>query len=319
MSKIIESRQILKAFGLPKPQQNERSGLTLLALCFIRETDKWSDAKKVSMSVMGNKENAKYLGVMRFIAEHYHKQYAENSRETFRRQTLHQFVQAGIVEHNPETPLLPTNSKDNHYRLTDAAIKVVHAFGTSKWEKEIKRFHKNYGTLQEKYNKSRNMQMIPVILTNGNELRFSPGKHNQVQVAIISEFASRFAPGSELIYVGDTTNKNLYMNTESLTALGIPITEHSKLPDVVLYDKNRKWLFLIEAVTSHGPVSPKRIIEIEKLLKNCEAGKVYVSAFPDFKTFKKHTANIAWETEVWLMDFPEHMIHFNGDHFLGPR
>ena len=75
--------------------------------------------------------------------------------------------------------------------------------------------------------------------------------------------------------------------------MGIPINEHSKLPDVVLYDKKRKWLFLIEAVTSHGPVSPKRIVELEKMLKDCKVGKVYVSAFPDFKEFKKHTANIA--------------------------
>jgi hypothetical protein len=140
-----------------------------------------------------------------------------------------------------------------------------------------------------------------------------------VQVAIIKEFASRFAHGSQLLYVGDTANKDLYIDIISLNAIGITINEHSKLPDVVLYDEKRNWLFLIEAVTSHGPVSPKRIIEIEEMLKNCKAGKVYVSAFPDFKEFKKHTADIAWDTEVWLMDFPEHMIHFNGDRFLGPR
>lgn len=161
--------------------------------------------------------------------------------------------------------------------------------------------------------------MIPVKLSNGIELLFSPGKHNLVQVAIIKEFASRFAHGSELLYVGDTANKDLYIDSESLNALGIPINEHSKLPDVVLYDKKRKWLFLIEAVTSHGPVSPKRIVELEKLLKDCKAGKVYISAFPDFKEFKKHTTDIAWDTEVWLMDSPEHMIHFNGDRFIGQR
>ena len=122
MSKITEAQQILEALGLPKAQQNERSSLILLALCKIKETDKWENAQKVSMSVVGNKDNPKYEGVMRFIAEHYNKQYAENSRETFRRQTLHQFVQAGIVEHNPENPQLPTNSKDNHYRLTDASL-----------------------------------------------------------------------------------------------------------------------------------------------------------------------------------------------------
>jgi type II restriction enzyme len=319
MSKLTEAQKILEAFGLPKSQQNERSALILLALCNIKKKDKWQNAQKASMAVVGNKDNPKYEGIMRFIAEHYKKQYAENSRETFRRQTLHQFVQAGIVEHNPDNPELPTNSKDNHYRLSDDAIKVIHAFGTKKWKEELKLFREKLGSLQEKYYKSRNLQLIPVKLANGKELKFSPGKHNQVQVAIIKEFAARFAHGSDLLYVGDTANKDLYIDTESLSALEIPINEHSKLPDVVLYDKKRRWIFLIEAVTSHGPVSPKRIIELEKMLKNCKVGKVYVSAFPDFKEFKKHTAEIAWETEVWLMDFPEHMIHFNGDRFMGPR
>jgi len=319
MSKLTEAQQILGAFGLPKPQQNERSALTLLALCNIKESGKWKDAKKVSMAVVGNKDNPKYEGIMRFIAEHYKKQYAENSRETFRRQTIHQFVQAGIVEHNPENLQLPTNSKDNHYRLTDAALLVIRAFDTKKWNNELKLFQKNVGSLKELYIKNRNMEMLPVKLSNGVELKLSPGKHNTVQIAIIKEFASRFAPGSQLLYIGDTANKDLYTDTKTLKSLGIQINEHCKLPDVILYDTKRKWLFLIEAVTSHGPVSPKRILEIEAMLKNCKAGKVYVSAFPDFKEFKKHTADIAWETEVWLMDFPEHMIHFNGDRFMGPR
>jgi len=319
MSKLTDAQQILHSLGLPKRQQNERSALTLLALCNLKEGDSWKNAKKVSMSVVGNKENAKYEGIMRFIALHYNKQYAENSRETIRRQTLHQFVQAGIVEHNPENPNLPTNSKDNHYRLTDAALNVISSFGTPNWAKKVLQFNQNIGSLQEKYIKSRKLNQIPLKLENGIELKFSPGKHNEVQIAIIQQFASRFAQGSKLLYVGDTANKDLYINTDALNSLGIPINEHSKLPDVVLFDANRNWLFLIEAVTSHGPVSPKRIIELEEMLKNCSAGKVYVSAFPDFKEFKKHTNDIAWETEVWVVEFPDHMIHFNGDRFMGPR
>ncbi len=268
---------------------------------------------------MGNKENAKYEGIMRFIAEHYNKQYAENSRETFRRQTLHQFVQAGIVNHNPENPDLPTNSKDNHYRLLPEAIKVIITFGSKKWKNEIKHFKNDVGTLREKYNKKREQRKIPLVLKDGTKLSFSPGKHNQVQIAIIEEFAPRFAPGSNLLYVGDTAKKNLYLDKTGLKKLNVPINEHSKLPDVVLFDKKRNWLFLVEAVTSHGPVSPKRILEMEKLLKKCKSGKIYVTAFPDFKEFKRHTPEIAWETEVWVMDFPDHMIHFNGDKFLGPR
>jgi type II restriction enzyme len=319
MSKIEEAKQILEALGLPKKQQNDRSALTLIALCHLKENDKWFKAKAISMAVVGNKENAKYEGVMRFIAEHYKKHYAENSRETFRRQTLHQFVQAGIVDHNPENPDLPTNSKNNHYRLSSEALKVIKSYDTKSWNKEIKYFKENVGLLGEKYKKNRELRKIPIKLKDGTELYFSPGKHNEVQVAIIQEFAPRFAPGSELLYVGDTAKKDLYMDKMVSEKLGIPIDEHSKLPDVVLYDRKKKWLFLVEAVTSHGPVSPKRIVELEKMLKNCQEGKIYVTAFPDFKEFKRHTSDIAWETEVWVVDFPDHLIHFNGDKFIGPR
>lgn len=101
--------------------------------------------------------------------------------------------------------------------------------------------------------------------------------------------------------------------------LGIPPLSHEKLPDVVVYDENQKWLFLIEAVTSHGPVSPKRWLELEDAFKGCKVGVVYVTAFPDRATFRKNATEIAWETEVWIADQPDHLIHFNGDRFLGPH
>ncbi len=319
MSKLEEAKKILEALGLPRKQQNERSALTLLALCNVKRTDKWSQARQASMSVVGNRRNPKYPGVMRFIAEHYGRHYAENSRETFRRQTLHQFVQAGVVDHNPDEPGLPTNSKDNHYRLTTEALRAVQAYGTENWKEELGKFKKRFGSLRQKYSGQRKVKMLSLILTNGAGLNFSPGKHNELQIAIIEQFAPRFAPGSTLLFVGDTANKDLYCDANGLKSLGVSFDQHNKFPDVVLYDKKRKWLFLIEAVTSHGPVSPKRVIELEGLLANCKAGKVYVTAFPDFKEFKRHTGDIAWETEVWLADFPDHMIHFNGNRFVGPR
>ncbi len=173
--------------------------------------------------------------------------------------------------------------------------------------------------LSKRYNQEREMARVPVKLSNGRTLHLSPGKHNIVQAAVVEEFASRFAVGARLIYLGDTEKKNLYMNKKLLKELGAPIDEHGKLPDVILFDPERNWLFLIEAVTSHGPVTPKRIIELNEMFEKCYAGKIFVSAFPDFAEFKKHTSAIAWDTEVWIMDFPEHLIHFNGDRFIGPR
>lgn len=109
------------------------------------------------------------------------------------------------------------------------------------------------------------------------------------------------------------------MNAERLKTLHVSITEHDKLPDIVLHDENRQWLFLIEAVTSHGPMTPKRVVELQKMFARYDAGCVYVSAFPDLAEFRRHLKQIAWETEVWIAEMPEHLIHFNGDRFLGPR
>lgn len=311
MSKIEEAQAILKELGLPDAQQNEISGYTLLALCNLKENDKWSNAFRQSHGVS--------KGIMAFIAENYGKEYAPNTRETFRRQVLHQLVQAGIADYNPDIPNLPVNSPRAHYAISAIALETVKTFKTRKWKDSVTQFKNQIGELKTKYSKDRKMSRVPIKLQNGKVLLLSPGKHNLVQAAIVEEFASRFAKGSVLLYLGDTERKKLHTDKKKLKSIGIPITEHSKLPDVVIYDESKNWLYLIEAVTSHGPMSPKRIVELEEFLVNCNAGKIYVSAFPDFSEFKRHTKNIAWDTEVWIMEFPEHMIHFNGDRFLGPR
>jgi type II restriction enzyme len=311
MSKIDDAKEILKELGLPKKQQNDISALTLLALSNIKENDNWKNSNKTSLKLT--------KGIMAFVNNEYNKDYAPNTRETFRRQVLHQFVQARIADYNPDNPSLPVNSPNAHYSLTDEALKVIKSFGSNNWISEVKKFKSKVGELSKKYLKERRQILIPVSLSNGKTLNLSPGKHNKLQAAIVHSFASRFAKNGVVIYLGDTANKNLYLDKKLLNKLKIPIDQHSKLPDVVIYDREKDWLFLIEAVTSHGPVSPKRLLELEKFLTNCKSGKVYVSAFPNFSEFKKHSSDIAWETEVWLMEIPDHMIHFNGDKFLYPH
>lgn len=311
MSKLEEAQEILKALGLPPAQYNEMAALTFLAVCNIKENDKWAKATRQSLGVT--------KGIMTFVNENYGKSYAPNTRETFRRQVLHQFVQARVVDYNPDDPTLPVNSPRAHYALTSEVLEVVKTYKTRNWKKALKNFIDTVGKLSEVYLKERELIQIPVVLQSGEILKLSSGKHNEVQAAIVEQFAPRFANGGTLLYLGDTAKKDLFVDNIGLRDLGIPIDQHSKLPDVVIYDNKRNWLFLIEAVTSHGPVSPKRLLELEDFLKNSKVGKVYVTAFPDMSEFKKHSNNIAWETEVWLMEVPDHMIHFNGDRFMGPR
>lgn len=312
MSKITEAQDILKALGLPAAQQNEMSALTLLALCSIKEDMPWADATRTSQRI--TKE------IMAFVNENYKADapYAPNTRETFRRQVLHQFIQAGVANYNPDDPTLPVNSPKAHYAITQEALEVAQSYGTKNWDSRTQQFAVEYEILRDRYAAERDMHRIPLVI-EGNEYYLSPGAHNEVQAAVVEEFAPRFAPGGKLLYIGDTEDKDLYVNPAGLEALNLPITEHSKLPDIVISDDKREWLFLVEVVTSHGPVSAKRVVELEEFTKDCPYGIVYVTAFPNAKEFKKHVDDIAWETEVWLSDTPDHMIHFNGDRFIGPR
>ena len=251
--------------------------------------------------------------VLDFIKNNYGVSYAENSRETFRKQAMHPFRTASLIEDNG----VATNSPNYRYRITDEFLSAIKEVGKRK-NRALDIFMANHDNLTEIYASKKKMLKMPVKINN-HDFTFSPGKHNQLQKAIIEEFAPRFAPGSECLYVGDTIQKDMVKNIEKLSQLGFEITLHDKMPDVVLYREDKHWIYFVESVTSVGPIDPKRIIEIESMTGNVTAGKIYVTAFLDFATFKKFSEQLAWETEVWIADMPDHMIHLNGDKFLGPR
>lgn len=309
MGKIEQAQEILLALGLPSAQQNEMSALTLLVLAQLSEDMAWGEAQPKAMRVHD---------ILGEIKIRYQREYAENTRETIRRQALHQFEQAGLVIRNPNNPALATNSPRTHYTLTDMALAVIRSYQTENWPAARNDFLNSRGSLIETYLKSVEQNRVPIQIADGTQYHLSPGKHNQLQAKVIEEFGSRFAPGSRLLYLGDTARKALIFDLDGFQKLNLAPTVHGKLPDVVLYDETHNRLFLIEAVTSHGPVSPKRKCELEAMFAACTAERVYLSAFLDFKTFNKFAAEIAWETEVWIAQIPNHMIHYNGEKFLRP-
>jgi hypothetical protein len=309
MNKLEEAIEILRSLGLPTRQQNERSALTLIALAELKQKDSWRKTKQPRLRIWD---------IMAWMREHFGKDYAANSRETIRRQTIHQFEQARIVDRNPDDPKRPTNSGDTVYQLTDAAKDVLKSFGTKSFTDKCDQFIMRHGSLATAYRKERRLNRVPIRLANGDKITLSPGLHNELQKAIVEKFAPRFASEGVILYLGDTAKKQVILDVVGMRKIKIPQPSHDKLPDVVIYVETKNWLFLVEAVTSHGPVSPKRYAELETALKNCTADRIYVTAFSDFKTFKKYASDIVWESEVWIAEAPDHMIHFNGDKFLGP-
>ena len=308
--KLEEAIEILKKFGMPSEQQNERTAYCLLSLLNVTPEKAWKNAENPLVGI---------TPMMTFAKEYYNKIYAPNSRETFRRFSTHQLVQAGIVLYNPDKPNRPVNSPKAVYQISPAALKVIKTFGTSDFEPLLSDFIQNQSTLAAQYAHEREMNMVSVKIKKNHMIQISPGKHSELIRDIIEQLAPRFLPNSTLIYVGNTGEKWGYYDQELAGNLLFNVQEHGKMPDVILYVEDKKWLVLIEAVTSHGPVDSKRYIELEELFSNVNVDKVYISAFPDKKTFMHYVQDIAWETEAWIADNPTHMIHFNGDKFLGPH
>lgn len=305
MDKISDTREFLKNIGMPKQQQADICCYVILAMAGVKPETSWNEATN---------EWIRIHDILQFANIYYGTSYAENSRETFRKQALHRFRTAALVEGNGKA----TNSPNYRYRLTNETLQLIRKINSSEWNASLSTFLTYHEKLVDIYASKKKMTMMPVKI-NGDDFNFSVGKHNELQKAIIEEFAPRFAPNSECLYVGDTIEKDLVKNTDKLSKLGFEITLHDKMPDVVLYREDKNWIYFVESVTSVGPMDPKRILEIEDLTRNVKAGKIFVTAFLDFKTYKKFAEDLAWETEVWIAEMPEHMIHLNGDKFMGPR
>jgi len=305
--KTKEAIRILSELGLPKQQVNERTALTILALFDLTKSKAW---KKASRPLIG------VYGILEHMDTKFEKQYAANSREGIRRQSLHQLIQAGLVNQNPDKLDRPINSKDNVYQATEAFAELVRVFGTKEWGTAVKNYLFDHGSLAEKIKEVRSVPRFEVKLTDGAMILLSQGGQNPLIKQVIEEFCSRYVKTPEILYIGDAHKKNAFADTKKLARLGITLDEHGKAPDVIVHDKKRKWLLLIEAVTSHGPMNAKRKEELREVFKDSKAPLVFVTAFEDTKTFIKHAQKIAWETEVWIASDPTHMIHYNGDKFL---
>jgi len=307
--KVTEAQDVLRRLGMPRTQTNERSALTLLALLRLTPDKEWADIERPMIGI---------TPMMDFMADQYGKRYAPNSRETVRRQTVHQFVAAGVAVINPDNPSRPTNSGHTVYQVPKELEATLRSYGAAEWDERLAEWLRVAPALIVRWARVRHMSMVPVTLPDGEHVELSAGGQNPLIKAVIEEFCPRFAPGGHVLYIGDTGDKFVVWERGAIESLGIVVNEKGKMPDVVIHDHERGWLLLVEAVSSHGPVDPKRQEELAALFGDCEAGLVYVTAFMDRRTLMEHLTAISWETEVWIAEDPTHMIHFDGARFLGP-
>lgn len=303
-------KKMLDGLETPARHQNQLCVLTILALAGISKDVSWEQASNNWMRVHD---------IIQYIKEHYDVPYAENTRETIRKQAIHAFREAAFIEDNGKA----TNSPHTMYRITEEVLGIIRKLGTKTWAKRCALFKDKHKTLKEQYADKRKQRALPFSV-NGQELQFSPGKHNELQKNILEQFIPQFAPDAKCLYVGDSADRALVFEQDTLSRLGVNLGDkgvgiHGTLPDIILYSENKDWLYLIEAVTSVGPISPERLQNFKALTVDVASGIIYITAFPDKATYRKFIEQIAWDTEVWLANEPGHMLHLNGDRFMGPR
>ncbi|HNP18798.1 MAG TPA: BsuBI/PstI family type II restriction endonuclease [Fulvivirga sp.] len=311
---INTSLYILDCFGIPldaTPRRLERMAIAFLASGDIKNI---KDFKKVKDLNSGY--SLKTREIISFVNEYFNENISSGSYDDIRRKDLKLLTVAEVILQS--SPNSATNDSTRGYSINPTYAELIRTFGTGEWEKLVKEKLKNIEPLNQKLKRLREINKVNVTLPSGGKLSFTAGEHNELQKAIIEEFLPRYGHEAEVLYVGDTSDKYLYLEKEKLKSLKFFEISHEELPDVIAFSKKKNWLYLIEAVHSSGSINEIRLIQLQKLTNKCKAEIVYVTAFLNKPKFRQFISDIAWETEVWIADNPDHLIHFNGDKFLGP-
>lgn len=306
---VKQAQEVLEELGFEKSQTNQRSARTLLSLLRLKPGDDWKDATRDLHGV---------TPLMDWIGEHLGKKYKPNSREAFRKETLHQFVEAALVVRNPDDPGRAVNSQKTSYQLDATAYALLRKVGSKRWKSALAKYVEERPGLRIAYAAARDQARIPVTLLDGSVVQLTPGGQNKLIRAIVEEFCQRWTPKGRVLYIGDAGKEDPVFNEKALEKIGVKLDKHGKLPDLIVHLPRRRWLVLLEAANSQGPIDAKRKTELERLFGASTAGLVYVSCFPNRETMRRFLPKLAWETEAWCADTPDHLIHLNGERFLGP-
>ena len=307
--RLAETIEALTALQFGSKQRNETAAYTLLALLDLQPDVSWAEAQAPLCGI---------TPVIDFIATAYGVRYAPNTRETIRDDAVKFFVEEGLLLRNPDDPNRPTNSGKTVYQIEPTALALLRKVGSLEWTQALQQYLASRESLKHEIARKRELARVPVTLPDGSQVALSPGGQNPLIKAIIEHFCPAFAPGGVVLYIGDTENKFVHLEAAGLAALGVIMDSAAKIPDVIVHHTAKNWLLLIEAVTSAGPVDGKRRKELKDLFSGCKAGLVFVTAFENRRTMQSFVSHIAWESEVWIAEDPDHMIHFNGERFLGP-
>lgn len=311
---ILVTLEMLNEFGIPMdatPRRLERMAVAFLACGDVKELEGLSNIKDAN-----SEYSLKTREIISYINEHFEENVSSGSYDDIRRKDLKLLTTAEIILRS--SPNAATNDSTRGYCVSPFYADLVKKYQFPNWKELVREKLEGVEPLELKLQRKRALKKVEVKLPSGKDLEFSAGEHNDLQKAIIEKFLPRYGYNSQVLYIGDTSDKYLHLDQNKLDQLGLFKIAHEELPDVIAYSSEKNWIYFIEAVHSSGPISELRLIQLQNLSRECSADVIYVTAFLDRPKFRQFMTEIAWETEVWIADNPDHLVHFNGDKFLGP-
>ncbi|MBU0691154.1 restriction endonuclease [bacterium] len=312
---INEAAFVLDSLGIPverlTQRRLERMAVVFLAVIEVYDSRNWSKAKDLN-----DGRSLTTREIIPIVNEYFSEEISSGSYDDIRRRDLEYPLLSSIIV--PTKPSTSRNDPGRGYALSSEYSPIVRKFGAEDWNNLVNEFLKQRETLSQSLVSKRVMSRVPVVLPDGKRLDFDYGKHNELIKAVIEEFLPRYGNNAEVYYVGSAEDRMLHYEEAKLREMKFYELTHAELPDVIAFSKNKNWLYLIEAVHSANPISAERHFKLKQLTSKCTAGLIYITAFNDKKSFRRFAADISWETEVWIASDPDHVIHFDGERFLGP-
>lgn len=306
MPSIKTIKGLLKKLDFPEDFNNEQTAICILAMMDTKPREGLLNHCKCL------RDGARIHDIIAFAKRDLRKKYAENTRESIRKGSMHRLVNHGLAIVNPDNPGRATNSGDTNYILTPEFLNILEHIGSSDLPAIVDSWRENHKSVLSKRKKIDSSHQIEIVLPDGDKISLSPGKHNALEKEIIESFVAYHIPDPSFLYIGDARNKMLYSNAGLLKALGIELNVHNKLPDIIVYSTGHNTIFAIEYVTSVGPVEEKRKTEIEAIFKHTGKPVKCITAFLNMAAFGKFSRVLAWGTFAWIAEEPEHLIRFNG-------
>ncbi|MDT9179018.1 MAG: BsuBI/PstI family type II restriction endonuclease [Limnospira sp. PMC 1291.21] len=309
---MLEARQLMKDLGLPDKMQADTPIFVLLVMLDMKPAKSWSEANNQKWGITPLMNKMRELGF---------KNLAPNTRENIRDDCVGQLVDAELATENPDKPR-PKNSPKYCYQINQEVLDLVKKIGSADYPIALNNFLSNYQTIKHKYQAKRQSQRLNVKIAHNFSVSIAPGGQGVLIKSVLQDFCKYFNI-DKVLYIDNTVDTargySPFIDEDLINDLGIDLDKFKNSydkPDIVLYKSDKKYLIIIEAVKTGGAINVERRDRLLSLFENVDVKLSFVNAFESFNELKRLTKEITWETHAWIMEFPDHMIHFNGDQYL---